>query len=467
MPLRAYVRGPFWWVRGTVSYKDPETGESWSRGVHETTGISAQLPKGEAHSWAVRREAAELKKLRGEYVARDEPAVARITFAEAADVWEHAARRDARDIQRIGRIAAHLGPDKLLIDCNSRSACDAIAAAICSPDATPETRRRTVHALVSSIINHAGVHWHETNKPPLRSAITVPKADTKRTDWLTPAQAELLIASAAEHLRPLLTFLVGTGARVGEAIRMEWSDVDLAAGTAIFRNQEDRRTKSGVDRRVLLPPAVVVALANLEHREGPVFRTRATKRMRKLKLVPPAFRSASGQMKTGWAGAMRRAGLVDDAGEPLMSPHSLRHSWASWFYATTRDSMWLMREGGWHSHDMVERYTHLLPLDMVPTIARVWGAVHPDEFPARVRERTERAANEAAARGPLVACSGGAPSTLPRRATPAADAALLRAGLQGRGAAGQAASTAALCSAIALAVTGARSSRTGRSAAGG
>lgn len=407
MPLRAYIRGPFWWVRGTVTYKDPETGESWSRGVHETTGIGANLPKGEAASWAIRREAAELKKLRGEYVARDEPAVARVTFAEAAGVWQDAARRDSRDIQRVGRILSHLGPDKLLIEVNSPAECDAIARAVCSAKATAETRRRAVHALVSTIVNLAGTHWPlKDGRASIASAISIPRSDVKRTDWLTPAQAELLIASAAEHLKPLLTLLVGTGARVGEAIRIQWTDVDLAAGTAIFRNTEDRRTKSGIDRKVLLPPAVIVALANLVHREGPVFRVQATKRMRKLGLVPPPYRSETGQLKGGWRGAMVRAGLVDGEGEPMCSPHSLRHSWASWFYGATRDSMWLMREGGWHSHDMVERYTHLMPLEMVPTIERVWGAVHPDEFPARVRERAERAANAAAARGPLVDRSG-------------------------------------------------------------
>jgi len=95
---------------------------------------------------------------------------------------------------------------------------------------------------------------------------------------------------------------------------------------------------------------VTAALANLSHREGPVFLSDQRR--------PYANRRGAygGQIKRGWYGAIRRAGL-----DPELTPHDLRHTWASWHYALHRDLLALKIEGGWSSVGLVERYAHLLP----------------------------------------------------------------------------------------------------------
>ena len=115
--------------------------------------------------------------------------------------------------------------------------------------------------------------------------------------------------------------------------------------------------------------------------------------------MPIGPASRAGRFKTGWAAACRRAGLIkwrrnEGAGaalivaeaagacspvrwSPCYTPHDLRHTWATWFYAATKDLLLLKDEGGWRTLKMVERYTHLMPSDLVPEIASIWGASHP------------------------------------------------------------------------------------------
>jgi integrase len=106
----------------------------------------------------------------------------------------------------------------------------------------------------------------------------------------------------------------------------------------------------------------VAALANLPHREGPVFISD--------KRRPYADRGGTygGQIKKGFKGALRRAGL-----DPELSPHDLRHTWASWHYAVHRDVLRLKIEGGWSSVLLVERYAHLLPAGHQAAIQRFFG----------------------------------------------------------------------------------------------
>lgn len=57
--------------------------------------------------------------------------------------------------------------------------------------------------------------------------------------------------------------------------------------------------------------------------------------------------------------AREAAGLGED-----VTPHALRHTWATWFYAAHKDLPALMANGGWVSVTMAMRYTKLAPADL-------------------------------------------------------------------------------------------------------
>ena len=44
--------------------------------------------------------------------------------------------------------------------------------------------------------------------------------------------------------------------------------------------------------------------------------------------------------------------------------HVLRHTWATWFYAATRDYGRLLDLGGWRTTSTAERYRKLAPADL-------------------------------------------------------------------------------------------------------
>lgn len=85
--------------------------------------------------------------------------------------------------------------------------------------------------------------------------------------WLTLEEANRLIDCCNKHLRPLVIFLLYTGARASEAVWLDWRNVDLTRAHVIFP-----KTKNGEARGVPLHQRVVTALANLPHLEDEVFR---------------------------------------------------------------------------------------------------------------------------------------------------------------------------------------------------
>ena len=105
---------------------------------------------------------------------------------------------------------------------------------------------------------------------------------------------------------------------MSEAIELDWRDLDLSGARAIFW-----RTKTGERRVAQLPPRAVLKLASLPHREGPVFRW-----SKSLRAYADRGREEGGHIKRAWRSAIRRA-VVD----PEVTPHDLRHTWASWHYA--------------------------------------------------------------------------------------------------------------------------------------
>jgi len=311
---------PNWYIRGTL------------RGVavDETTGVAD-------------RKAAETIRARREWEILQASIFGRkatASFLEAT-VGYLESGGEGRYLQRL---TDHFGGQPLVkID---QAAIDKAAKSLC-PLAAPATVNRQVYTPVSAVLKHAAkrglCEYRQIQRP------TPPKG---RVRWIAPAEAERLIAACAKHLRPLVIFLLYTGARLSEALYIDWQQIDLDRGQAQFL-----ATKNGEARGVPLHPRVIAALTKLRHRKREVFRRPDGKGY-----AEKADRSG-GQIKTAFRGACRRAGIVN------FTPHDCRHTWATWHYAANRDLVALMELGGWRSEKMVLRYAHMNVSHLAHSIA--------------------------------------------------------------------------------------------------
>ena len=110
-------------------------------------------------------------------------------------------------------------------------------------------------------------------------------------------------------------------------------------------------TKNGKDRAVTLPQRVIDAMPQ---RRGP---------------DDPVFLNAAGEPWAAYDGinlALKRA--AKRAGVRHVSCHVLRHTWATWFYAATRDLEKLMAFGGWASPELAMRYMHAAGDDLTAEV---------------------------------------------------------------------------------------------------
>ncbi len=171
--------------------------------------------------------------------------------------------------------------------------------------------------------------------------------------WITPEEADRLIACCPPHLAPMVAFMFFTGCRVGEAMALDWRDVDLKRAHAVFLE-----TKNGDRRGTRVYPRVLAALSSLSDRTGGVFRRSNGE--------PYAEGdSMSGRINEQFKAACDRAGIKD------FRPHDCRHTWATWHYAANRDLTALMTLGGWRTVTMVPRYAHVNVSNLAPGVLKL------------------------------------------------------------------------------------------------
>lgn len=227
------------------------------------------------------------------------------------------------------------------------------AAKALYPACARSTVNRQVFTPFSAIARHGAVRGlcerKELERPPQ------PKG---RVRWLTLQESNDLIDECSPKLRPVVTLLLYTGARLGEALSLDWRNVDLKRAHVVYLD-----TKNGTDRGVPLHPRVVAALANIEHRTGRVFLTSDGK--------PYGADSEDGRgyIGTPFRAACKRAGIAD------FHPHDCRHTWATWHYAANRDLLKLMVLGGWKTISMVQRYAHVNTDHLAASILALHGDI--------------------------------------------------------------------------------------------
>jgi integrase len=324
MPLKLTRRhgSPFWYIRGSIR----------GRRVDESTGV---VERGAAEEILVKRAAEVLtRSIHGEAVSR--------TFGEAALRYIE----NGGDAGSLSVILTHIG--KKPVGSINQDEIEGLAKKM-YPKAAPATVNRKVYTPVVAVLHHAArINWR--GKP----VVERPEAPAGRVRWITETEAEALLKAVSAHLRPLVIFLLATGARLSEALYLDWRDVDLDRRHVAFLD-----TKNGEDRGVPLHPRAVAALEALTHRKGAVFRRPDGK--------PYEERvGGGGQVKTAWATMLKRAEISD------FTPHDCRHTWATWHYRANRDLLSLMKLGGWKTMAMVERYAHVNTSQLAPGINAIW-----------------------------------------------------------------------------------------------
>jgi integrase len=244
-----------------------------------------------------------------------------------------------------------------------QTAIDAAALAL-HPNAGAATRNRHVYTPAAAILHHAKV----------RIELSRPKGGKGRvvTDWLSHDDASAIIAAAEAidaEFALLLRFLLYTGVRLSEALRMQWDGLLIDDTEAWMR-----RSKGGAAGAIRLRGDLSEALR--EHQRAAtarrVFRfhqggglkhylTRA--KLKALGMECPARR------EVGWRAPMNRLQWVNF--------HTFRHTWATWMRryggADVKD---LVATENWRDERSASRYSHAVAreawdrVDRLPAIAR-------------------------------------------------------------------------------------------------
>ncbi len=168
------------------------------------------------------------------------------------------------------------------------------------------------------------------------------KENPGRDRILSEQEIESLLPICRQSRSPYLYCIVlislTTGARQGEILNLEWSDVDFENCLAFLRE-----TKNGRPRSIPLVGPVIDELKRLHQLRH------------SLKLLVFASKTAFGRIdiKKAWQTALRKAGIVN------CRAHDMRHTFATLAAAQGASNLELGTAMGHRTQHMLQRYTHL------------------------------------------------------------------------------------------------------------
>ncbi|WP_165899322.1 tyrosine-type recombinase/integrase [Rhodovulum steppense] len=267
------------------------------------------------------------------------------TFAEAAGLY----MKVTKQTRFLAKLILYFGPETRLSEIDDLAICRAAAALL--PGAAESTSHRQIYTPITAIRNfNAGKR-------------RVPHQDGKRTRWLTPEEAERLIAVASDpsragihdpdrQLLKLIVFLLATGVRPGEAFVIDVGDFNWGTRECLIRADQVGAGKTWSSRRWVQFPERAVELIGALPESGRAFL--------KPNGQPYVLREyGGGQIAKHFARICAAAGLG-----PEVTPYTLRHTWATWFSAQVGDHDRLLDRGGWAKSDTARRYRKRAPGDL-------------------------------------------------------------------------------------------------------
>jgi integrase len=301
MPLKLYRRGQIWHYRGTVAGRR-------LRGSCKTADhaiASRATAEIEAREWKCNFDGPQ----------------AVLTFAQAALMYR-AGGKPTRFLERI----EDYWKNTLVKDIKP-SGIRQMATAL-YPNAGNATRNRQAIIPCQAIINHAA---EDELCPFIR--VKRSKVEKKIRPPFTLEWVDSFCRHAPPHLAALVLFIFSTGARISEALAVEWEHVNLQARTILIP-----KSKIAEQRLVHLPERVLVGIANLP----------------RLNHRPVFFYRKRCDFHNKWDAVIKAAGIK------RMTPHSGRHGFATTALKTMdpKTAAWL---GGWKkTRVFMETYVHAI-----------------------------------------------------------------------------------------------------------
>ena len=202
--------------------------------------------------------------------------------------------------------------------------------------------------LLSAAVRYANTEWGWGVPNPTTGR--VPQSAKRAPRWLTEEEAQALIEAArsrkrAPHMQDFVELGLSTGMRRDEMLRLDWRRVDFGPRLVYFDTHDQKGQRPGSI------PIGDWALSVLKRRQA--FRDQWCPRS------PWVFCNRRGEriesIKTGFRATVAQAGLE------RVTPHTLRHTFASWLVqkgVALREVMDLCR------HEDIRttlRYAHLAP----------------------------------------------------------------------------------------------------------
>lgn len=175
---------------------------------------------------------------------------------------------------------------------------------------------------------------------PVRG-IRLQNPNNVRDRLLSSEETGSLFAAASQFddfVRPLFHVLYHTGMRLGEALALQWSDIEVELGRVIIR-----QSKSGDGRKVPLRDVLAEEMV--------LWRPKA----KGSQWVFPARYDNSKPMQSVRKGWLR---LCEQAEVTNLRPHDLRHNFTSQLQAAGVSDSTIMAITGHKTHVMLHRYSH-------------------------------------------------------------------------------------------------------------
>jgi integrase len=176
--------------------------------------------------------------------------------------------------------------------------------------------------------------------------VRLPRVDRPPVAVLTSEGAERVQAALEGHwLEPLIRLLLGSGVRLGEALALDWRDVNLTAGYIAVRVS---KTKV---RAVPISDDAIAALTELRAK-----RTLVDDRL------PVFVAPRTGKRLGGWSVSHAFPKILVAAGLPRMRVHDLRHGTASLMLAAGTPMRVISEQLG-HANPAItaKTYAHVVP----------------------------------------------------------------------------------------------------------